>query len=160
MGNQKAIREELQKLGDSTNRPGAKVMRELMNDIQTSIEKGVTRKLIYEKLKDNGFKITYGSFLVTLKRLRKEMRDLAESTATERSTRSDSAETSISSPHNTSPLSAGQQTNLGHDPPPPKPAASDLVRPPGITPAAWTEMQQKHKAELRRQRNLLNGENK
>lgn len=160
MGNQKAIREELQKLGDSTNRPGARVMRELMNDIQASIEKGVTRKLIYEKLKDNGFKITYGSFLVTLKRLRKEMRDLAESTATERSSRSDSAVTSISSPHDTSPLNAGKQTNRGHDPPPPKPEDTVLERPQGITPGRWSEMQQKHKAELRRQRNLLNGENK
>ena len=159
MGNLKAIREELQKLGDSTNRPGARVMRELMDDIQAEIEKGVTRKLIYEKLKENGFKITYGSFLVTLKRLRKEKRDLADSTPIEPSSQSGSVVTSISSSHNTSQPNAGKQTNRGHDPPPPKPATGKSVRPAGITPAVWNEMQQKEKAELRRQRKLINGEN-
>lgn len=48
----------------------------------------------------------------------------------------------------------------GHDPPPPTVTVTDLQRPPGITNSAWTEMQQKHKAELRRQRNLINGESK
>lgn len=54
----------------------------------------------------------------------------------------------------------GSPVVRGHDPPPPKLEETVLVREPGITDAAWNEKQQKHKAEVRRQRSLLNGETK
>lgn len=69
-------------MNDSTNRPGAKVMRELLDDIQTSITRGVARRAIFDKLTENGLTITYESFLVTLKRLRKEQRDSVTSLPT------------------------------------------------------------------------------
>lgn len=128
-------------------------MRDLLDDIQALIEKGVTRKLIYDNLQKNGFKMTYESFLVTLKRIRKEKRDLAVLTPTESSSQSGSVVNSISSSHNTSQPNAAKQTNRGHDPPSPNSATGTLIRPKGITPVAWAEMQQKHRETQRRQQN-------
>lgn len=125
---------KLQELAKGTNRPATARIRERFAEIEIALKAGVSRRQVYEALIEYGIEIKFESFELTIYRLRKEK----------------SGE---------KPTPASSTVVLGHDPPP-KPAADALARPPGITPAAWTEMQQKHKAELRRQRNLRNGETK
>jgi len=72
MDNKTKLLAELNQLAEGSDRPAAKRLREIHDDIENFIAKGVTREKIYEKLRENGYAITFESFLVTLSRLRKE----------------------------------------------------------------------------------------
>ncbi len=67
--NIKNISTELQALTHSTNRSEASQMRDLIDDIESSIKAGVRQDII---LKTLNFKMNLSSFRSTLKRLRKE----------------------------------------------------------------------------------------
>lgn len=122
------ISERLKALSQGKNRSATAQLREIFNEIEATLRSGVRRKNVHQVLVESGFKITFESFELAIYRIRKEGSKYKKHTALP------------------SPTGA-----------PAAPQTEELARPPGLTPAAWSEMQQKHKTEQRRLKNL-NGE--
>ncbi len=74
MDNKNDIINELRKLAISDERPATKRLRQIFGQIEEALSAGASRKQVYDTLVENGYNLTFDSFLVTLSRLRKERR--------------------------------------------------------------------------------------
>jgi hypothetical protein len=154
MDEREKLVEKLREITKGSRRSKISRLREIFDEVETAKSNGASNKTIVAGLAEVGLIFDVNNFKNARSRI---LKDRALAAMANQHLRN----MSIESPavvHVASPPNAEKQANRVHDPPPPKPTAGVLERPPGITPAGWTEMQQKHKAEQRRQRNILNGE--
>jgi len=124
------ISEKLKTLARGGNRSATARLREIFNEIETALRSGVRRKDIHQALKESGFDISFSSFELAIYRIRKER---------------GKPETPTQLPfvleekklvQNTKPAIAADMKN------------EEIIRPPGITDAGWSEMKAKTIQEL------------
>lgn len=145
------------------NRSAIAQLREIWPDIELALHARVKHDAIWQELRELGYSITRRNFASAIQRIRKE-RNAPQGRANTRRPADDPPPTPFAPaqpvPTSARPLVRGA-TGTGE----PQPAHNtpistnntELERPPGITNAAWRDMQQKHKAEQRRL-NSLNGD--
>ena len=105
--NIKNISTELQALTHSTNRSEASQMRDLLDDIESSIKAGVRQDIILQTL---NFKMNLSSFRSTLKRLRKER--LIKNDKEIPNTQQNTAENNLNETNSKQPTIFNTNTNL------------------------------------------------
>lgn len=115
------ISEKLQTLARGKNRSATARIREIFDQIETALHAGVLRKDVHQALSESGISLSFASFELAVYRIRKERGKGVMASSTRKTT---------------SVLPEG--------------VSKKLERPPGITNAAWSEMQVKDAAEKRR----------
>lgn len=118
---------------DDKMRPETARLRDIFDDVETALNAGVSQVNVLTELKTLGYTMTLASFKSALQRIRKERNKEGKTAPQAR----------INSP--ATPDLLGVEPTGGTDTDQSEVApSSELVRPAGITNAAWNEMQAKH----------------
>lgn len=115
------------KLAAGDKRPDTARLRDIFDDVEVALKAKVPQTTVLAELKDLGFTMEMAGFKSALQRIRKERKE----------TKFETAPSEPPAPQQSSAL----LLNDGNGKPGPR---TVLVRPPGISNSAWSEMQVKH----------------
>lgn len=114
------------KLASGDKRPDTARLRDIFDDVEVALKAKVPQTTVLAELESLGFTMKLAGFKSALQRIRKERKETK-------------IETTPPLPEPAPEQSSASLPNDGNE----KPDAA-LVRPPGISNSAWSEMQVKH----------------
>lgn len=127
------ISEKLKALAAGSNRSATARIREIFEEIEAALLSGVRRKDVHQTLTENGFSISFASFELAIYRIRKSKKMGKNKTPKTQKTL----------------LEKGEVGEVGSKD---ENVEVELVRPPGLTNTAWSDMKLKHQAEKQKQK--------